>query len=127
MVEQRVLMRRLVSQGSLGLSAAVLGLLLAFPFARARTDDGDIQRTLSAYVGQEVLVIDTTSGAEQFQDPDATLLYRVTLTDVQSDYFVVTRNVEGDKRSFVYPLAMVRRIITRRDGKPLHPIVLELY
>ncbi len=83
--------------------------------------------TLQAYVGQDVLIIDTTSGSSQFQNPDALITYRLKLDAVQNDYIIVSRNVEGDKRDFVYPLATIRRIRTESDGRPLRPIVIELY
>ncbi len=82
---------------------------------------------LLQHMGLDVLVLDTTSGPEQFVHEDASLTYRATLSDVQEDYFVITRNVEGDRRSFIYSLALVRRITIQENGKPLNPIVIELY
>jgi hypothetical protein len=82
---------------------------------------------LLPFVGQEVLVVDTTSGDTQFQHTDALLVYRLKLDAVRQDFIIVSRNVEGDKRAFVYPLSVIRRIRTDADGHPLRPIVIELY
>ena len=82
---------------------------------------------LLPYVGQEVLVVDTTSGTSQFQHADALLLYRLKLNAVQRDYIIVSRDVEGDKRAFVYPLSVIRRVTTASGGLPLRPIVIEMY
>ena len=82
---------------------------------------------LLPFVGQEVLVVDTTSGTAQYQHDDALLAYRVKLDAVRQDYIIVSRNVEGDKRAFVYPLSLIRRIRTDADGHPLRPIVIDLY
>ena len=79
------------------------------------------RQTLIPYVGQEVLVVDTTLGERQFVNDDASLTYRVTLVAVMDDHLVVKRDVEGDKRSFVYPLAVIRRVLTAAEGKPLPP------
>lgn len=83
--------------------------------------------TLRQFVGQDVLVIDSTSGGSQFHHADASRAFRLTLDAVQRDYIMVSRNVEGDKRDFVYPLGTIRRIRTVSNGLPLRPIVIELY
>jgi hypothetical protein len=102
------------------------GLTLT-PVVSAQEQAARYRAILLPYVGQEVLVIDTTSGTSQFQHSDALLLYRLTLNAVQRDYIVVSRNVEGDKRAFAYPLALIRRVTTASGGRPLKPIVIEMY
>lgn len=112
---------------SLRSSIALLVMLVAPPWLLAQGSSEDQRSVLSAYTGQQVLVVDTTSGTEQFHHQDALLLYRVTLKEVNKDYIIVTRNVEGDKRSFLYPLSVVRRVVTRMNGRPMRPIVIEMY
>jgi hypothetical protein len=102
-------------------------ILLASTPAESQVGQLAMMDTLSAYVGQEVLVVDTTSGQEQFHHSDATLVYRLTLRDVRSEFILVSRNVEADKRYFLYPLRVVRRITTIMNGRPVRPIVLEMY
>jgi hypothetical protein len=86
-----------------------------------------LREFLLQYKGREVLIIDKTTGVEQFVAGDPSKAYSVTLVDLQSDYMVVTRNTEQDKRSFVYPLSVIRRIIYLFDGKPYDKIVIEMY
>ena len=106
----------------------LFAFLLLIPAGLKAQSSTQIQRELLAgYTGQQVLVVDTTSGTEQFHHQDALLLYRVTLVDVRGDYIIVTRDVEGDKRSFLYPLSVVRRVVTKMNGRPLRPIVIEMY
>jgi hypothetical protein len=85
------------------------------------------REVLAGYVGQEVLVVDTTSGEKQFLHEDANVVFRVRLVAVMDDHLVVMREVEGDRRAFVYPLSVVRRLVTMTEGKPLRPIVIEMY
>jgi hypothetical protein len=115
-----------VEQRLVGFLALLVGLV-APPCVSAQESSEDQRSVLSAYTGQQVLVVDTTSGTEQFHHQDALLLYRVTLQEVNRDYIIVTRNVEGDKRSFLYPLSVVRRVVTRMNGRPMRPIVIEMY
>ncbi len=100
------------------------------PVASPATAQGryaEQRATLGKFVGQDVLILDTTSGSSQFQNADAVQTLRLRLNSVQDDYIVVSRNVEGDRRDFVYPLAVIRRIRTMSEGRPLRPIVIELY
>ena len=106
----------------------ILGAVLGFsPGAQAQESSARHRSMLLPYVGQEVLVVDTSSGTTQYQHSDALLLYRLTLNAVRRDYIIVSRNVEGDKRAFVYPLANVRRVTTATGGVPLRPILIEMY
>jgi hypothetical protein len=112
----------------LALSGLLLGTLLACsPAARAQESPARHRTVLLPYVGQEVLVIDTTGGDSQYQHSDALLLYRLTLNAVRKDYIIVSRDVEGDKRAFVYPLTRIRRVTTASGGAPLRPILIEMY
>ena len=97
------------------------------PPAFAQDRSAQHSATLRQYVGQDVLILDTTSGTSQFQNTDAVQTLRLRLNSVQRDYIIVSRNVEGDRRDFVYPLAAIRRIRTVSHGRPLRPIVIELY
>jgi hypothetical protein len=105
----------------------LLFLFLAVPLLLSGQGRESQRRTLLGYVGQEVLVVDSTSGEKQFGHADALLLYRVTLVAVMQDHLVVARNIEGDKRAFIYPLATVRRLVTMEDNHPVRPIVIEMY
>jgi len=86
-----------------------------------------LREFLLQYKGREVQIIDKTGGAEQFVAGDPSKSYTLTLNDVLNDYIVVTRNTVTDKRTFVYPLAIIRRIIYQFDGKPYDKILLEMY
>ncbi len=82
---------------------------------------------LLQFKGREVLVLDKTTGVEQFVTGDPSKAYSVVLNDIQDDYLIVTRNTENDKRTFLYPLSVIRRIIFLFDGKPYDKIVIEMY
>ncbi len=114
--------------------AAILALYGAFCFcapcvppASAQDRYAEQSATLRQFVGQDVLILDTTSGSSQFQHTDALQTLRLKLDAVQKDYVIVSRSVQGDHRNFVYPLAAIRRIRTVSEGRPLRPIVIELY
>ncbi len=120
-----------MSQPRTWLFIAFVSILLFCPEAGPPASGQDRlsqqRTTLLRYVGQDILLVDTTSGGSQFQHSDALLTFRLRLDAVQRDYMIVSRNVEGDKRDFVYPLGVIRRIRTVSDGVPLRPIVVELY
>jgi hypothetical protein len=82
---------------------------------------------LLQFRGKEILIMDKTGGVEQFTGGEASRAYTLTLNDVQNDYIVVSRESESDKRSFIYPISLIRRIIFAYDGKPYVKIVLEMY
>jgi hypothetical protein len=82
---------------------------------------------LLQYRGKEVQIIDKTGGTEQFATGDPSRTYTLTLNEVESDYIVVSRNTATDKRTFIYPLAIIRRIIYKYEGKPYERILLEMY
>jgi len=105
----------------------LVALLVFHGEARAQESPSRHRATLLPYVGQEVLVVDTTGGTPQFQSSDALQLFRLTLDAVRRDYIMVSRNTEGDKRSFIYPLARIRRVTTASGGVPLRPILIEIY
>ena len=93
----------------------------------AQKKPATIREFLLQYKGKDILMLDRTTGVEQFIGGDASKAYNVLLTDVQNDYFVVTRNTDSDKRTFVYPLTIIRRIIYLYDGRPYQKIVVEMY
>ena len=108
------------------LSLAAL-LVAVAPQALAQRRPPTMREFLSQYRGREVLIMDKTGGVEQFVGGEAAKAYTVVLVDVQSDYMVVSRDAENDRRSFVYPLSIIRRIIFAFDNKPYQKIVIEMY
>jgi hypothetical protein len=46
---------------------------------------------------------------------------------VKDDYIVVRRTTQTDKRSFIYPMSVIRRVIFAYDRKPYKKIVIEMY
>jgi hypothetical protein len=105
----------------------LIALLVFHGEGRAQESPSRHRATLLRYVGQEVLVVDTTGGIPQFQSTDALQLFRLTLDAVRRDYIMVSRNTEGDKRTFIYPLVRIRRVTTASAGVPLRPILIEMY
>jgi hypothetical protein len=94
---------------------------------QANRNPASFREFLLQYKGREVLVIDRTGGQEQFTSGESSKAYLLLLRDVQNDYFVVSRNVENDKRTFAYPMTVIRRIIFQYDNKPYQQIVIEMY
>ena len=106
----------------------LLCALAAVPdMAAAQKRPPSLKDFLSQYRGREIQIMDKTGGTEQFVTGDPTKTYVVVLVDVQNDYIVVARNTNSDKRSFVYPISVIRRIIYAFDGKPYQMILLEMY
>jgi hypothetical protein len=95
--------------------------------AQQRGNPATFREFLSQYKGKEILIIDRTGGQEQFTSGESSKAYLLTLKDVQTDYIVVSRNVESDKRTFVYPMSVIRRLIYQYDNKPYQQIVIEMY
>lgn len=115
-----------------GLLSALLVFLLALSLVPSSTfaqrrNPPTFKDFLSTYKGKEVLILDKTTGVEQFVGGDASKAYNLTLNDVQNDYIVVSRTTETDKRTFAYPMSVIRRIIYLYDNKPYQKIVIELY
>jgi hypothetical protein len=111
---------------------ALLGtcaLLLLVPVSEcaAQKHPAQLREFLLQYKGKDVQIIDKTGGTEQFTAGDPAKAYTLTLNDVESDYIVVSRNTATDKRTFVYPLTVIRRIIYQFDSKPYEKILLEMY
>jgi hypothetical protein len=111
-----------------------LGLILAFAAglagpaaAQTQKRPNSIRDFLLQYRGKEIQIMDRTGGSEQFVGGDPTKTYVLTLVDVQSDHIIVSRNTSGDKRSFLYPISVIRRIIFAYEGKPYQMILLEMY
>jgi hypothetical protein len=109
--------------------AAPFALLLLAPGSECEAQKRPVQlrEFLLQYRGKEVQIVDKTGGAEQFTSGDPTKAYSLTLNDVESDYIVVSRNTATDKRTFIYPISVIRRIIYQYDGKPYDKILLEMY
>jgi hypothetical protein len=105
----------------------LLGFALSAGDAIAQRKPPSLREFLLQYRGREVLMMDKTGGVEQFAGGEAAKAYTVRLDDVLNDYIVVTRDSDTDKRSFVYPISVVRRVIYLYDGKPYQKIVLEMY
>lgn len=117
----RTVMPRLV----LGVFCLLLGALSAQ--AQQPKNPASLREFLLQYKGKEILIVDKTGGDAQFTSGEPSKAYLLTLRDVQNDYIVVTRNVESDKRTFAYPISIIRRIIFQYDNKPYQQIVLEMY
>jgi len=109
------------------LLAFVLVVLIPTGEAAAQKRPPSIREFLLQYRGKEVQIVDKTGGAEQFIAGDPSKSYTLTLNDVLNDYIVVSRATQTDKRTFVYPIAIIRRIIFQFDGKPYDKILLEMY
>ena len=109
------------------LIAFALIILVPAGEATAQKRPPSLREFLLQYKGKEVQIVDKTGGAEQFVAGDPSKSYTLTLNDVLNDYIVVTRNTVTDKRSFVYPMSIIRRIIFQFDGKPYDKILLEMY
>ena len=111
---------------------ALLGLL-SFLFlatvseCAAQKRPAQLLEFLLQYRGKEVQIVDKTGGTEQFTSGDPTKAYTLVLNEVESDYIVVSRNTATDKRTFIYPLSVIRRVIYQYDGKPYERILLEMY
>jgi hypothetical protein len=110
------------------LAALALSAALCVPSsASAQKRPPTIREFLLQYKGKEIQISDKTGGTEQFTSGDPAKAYTLTLNDVLNDYIVVTRSSANDKRSFVYPISIIRRIIFLFDGKPYDKILLEMY
>jgi len=110
----------------------LFGLWGALTFAAggvcfAQHHPAQLREFLLQYRGKEVQIIDKTGGTEQFTSGDPTKAYTLTLNEVEGDYIVVSRNTATDKRTFIYPLSIIRRVIYQYDGKPYDKILLEMY
>ena len=92
-----------------------------------RHNPPNLREFLLQYKGKDILILDRTTGVVQFEGGDASKAYSLTLNDVQNDYIVVSRNTDTDKRTFVYPISVIRRVIYLYDNRPYQKIVLEMY
>ncbi len=106
---------------------AVLLLLLCTGDGLAQHRPPTIGEFLKQFKGREVFVMDKTTGLEQFTSGDANKTYCVVLDDVLTDHIIVRRNTDTDRRTFLYPLSVIRRIIFENNGKPYEKIVIEMY
>lgn len=122
-MKNRTLLRNLTAVSL----AVLLSLALTAGEAAAQRKPPFLREFLLQYKGRDVLMMDKTGGVEQFAGGEAAKAYTVRLEDVLNDYIVVTRDSDTDKRSFVYPMTVVRRVIFLYDGKPYQKIVLEMY
>jgi hypothetical protein len=109
------------------LSVVALALGAAAPGNSQQKTPPTVREILLSQKGREVIIMDRTGGQEQFVGSDASRSYIVTLQDVAQDYMVVSRNVDSDKRSFVYPLSVIRRIVTMYENRPYDRILIEMY
>jgi hypothetical protein len=112
---------------SLTLTLFVLAQLVLPDAAQAQKKPATIKDFLLQYKGKEIQIMDRTGGTEQYVSGDPSKTYVLMLDDVQNDYIVVSRITAGDKRSFLYPISVIRRIIFAYDGKPYQMILLEMY
>jgi len=108
---------------------SLLALVVSAPgsLCLAQHRPAQLRDFLLQYRGREVQIIDKTGGTEQFATGDPAKAYTLTLNEVEGDYIVVSRNTATDKRTFIYPLSVIRRVIYQYDGKPYDKILLEMY
>jgi hypothetical protein len=109
------------------LSAVTILALAPGGGAYAQKHPDTLREFLLQYKGKEVQILDRTGGTEQFVTGDPTKTYTLVLVDVLEDYIIVSRDTSTDKRSFVYPTSVIRRIIYQFAGRPYEKILLELY
>jgi hypothetical protein len=110
------------------LAGTLLCALFLLPTAAlAQKHPPSLREFLTGYKGKEIQILDKTGGTEQFAGGDASKSYTLTLNDVQNDYIVVSRNTSTDKRTFLYPISVIRRVIFQFDGRPYDKILLEMY
>jgi hypothetical protein len=95
--------------------------------ASAQKRPATMREFLLQYRGKEINIVDRTGGNEQFVSGNAAKAYVLILVDVGTDHFIVSRDSATDKRTFLYPISLIRRIIYLYDGKPYDRIVLEMY
>jgi hypothetical protein len=107
------------------LLAAVISLLAETSFAQQTPST--FRLFLLDHVGEDILMMDRTGGVEQFVGGEASKAYTVVLESVKDDYIVVRRTTQTDKRSFIYPMSVIRRVIFAYDRKPYKKIVIEMY
>lgn len=116
----------------LGSPVLALALVLTLSFVAgseslAQRRPSTIKDFLLQYKGRDIQIMDKTGGSEQFVGGDPNKTYVLTLVDVQNDHIVVARNTATDRRMFVYPISVIRRIIFAYDGKPYQMILVEMY
>jgi hypothetical protein len=112
----------------LWLAIATLSLsLVPAHTASAQKRPPSLREFLLQYKGKEIQISDKTGGTEQFTSGDPSKAYTLILNDVETDYIVVSRATATDKRTFVYPMSVIRRVIYMFDGKPFDKILLEMY
>jgi hypothetical protein len=95
--------------------------------ATAQKRPPSFREFLLQYKGKEIQISDKTGGTEQFTAGDPSKAYTLTLNDVLTDYIIVSRTTSTDKRTFVYPISVIRRVIYMFDGRPFDKILLEMY
>jgi len=122
-------MNRFIARGSVLFPLfLLLAAVPASSLAQRRTPgERTLREFLAEYKGREILILDKTTGVEQYVSGDASKAYSLTLNDVQADYIVVSRTTDTDKRTFIYPITVIRRIIYMYDNVRYQKIVLEMY
>jgi hypothetical protein len=107
----------------------IFALLFLLPGSEcaAQRKPAQLRDFLVQFKGKEIQIVDKTGGSEQFTAGDPSKAYTLTLNEVEGDYFIVSRTTATDKRTFIYPLSVIRRIIYQFDGKPYDRILLEMY
>lgn len=121
-------MKRLIARGGILIGLALMvAAIPAQSLAQRRVNPPNFREFLLQYKGKDVLILDRTTGVVQYEGGDASKAYSLTLNDVLDDYIVVTRNTDTDKRTFVYPISIIRRVIYLYNNRPYQKIVLEMY
>jgi len=105
----------------------VLLLAGAARSAVAQNLPGTFREFLARQAGKEILLVNISSDSLQFADADSTQRYVVVLDAVTGDFFTVHRSTPGDRRSFAFPIADIRRITYLWGGRPYRRILVETF
>jgi hypothetical protein len=97
------------------------------PAGLAQDKPSDFRDFLSKQTGKEILLIGMSSDSLQFDDADSTQKFVVVLDEVGNDVLIVHRTTGSDKRSFVYPIAHIRRVTYLFGRRPYRRIVVEMF
>ncbi|HTR99861.1 MAG TPA: hypothetical protein VML00_08925 [Bacteroidota bacterium] len=88
---------------------------------------GTFREFLAQQSGKEILLVTMLSDSLQYDDADSTERYVVVLDGVSGDFFTVHRTAQGDHRSFVFPIADIRRITYLWGGRPYRRVLVETF
>ena len=88
---------------------------------------GTFREFLAQQSGKEILLVTMLGDSLQYDGADSTERYVVVLDGVTGDFFTVHRTTQGDRRSFVFPIADIRRITYLWGGRPYRRVLVETF